>query len=92
MTPPQPASNKILPIASTENYTENTLHSSKLDTEKLAAETESLATPIRDLICFSHLRWNFVFQRPQHLMRRARLARIFYRRTSFFRSTGTVYF
>ena len=22
------------------------------------------------LICFSHLRWNFVFQRPQHLMRR----------------------
>jgi UDP-galactopyranose mutase len=25
------------------------------------------------LICFSHLRWNFVFQRPQHLM--SRLAR-----------------
>lgn len=23
-----------------------------------------------DLICFSHLRWNFVFQRPQHLMTR----------------------
>jgi glycosyltransferase involved in cell wall biosynthesis len=23
------------------------------------------------LICFSHLRWNFVFQRPQHLMSRA---------------------
>jgi UDP-galactopyranose mutase len=23
------------------------------------------------LICFSHLRWNFVFQRPQHLMVRA---------------------
>ena len=22
------------------------------------------------VICFSHLRWNFVFQRPQHLMRR----------------------
>src|SRR3954469_21518984 len=22
------------------------------------------------LICFSHLRWNFVFQRPQHLMSR----------------------
>ena len=26
------------------------------------------ATP--DLLCFSHLRWNFVFQRPQHLMTR----------------------
>ena len=23
-----------------------------------------------DIICFSHLRWNFVFQRPQHLMSR----------------------
>jgi UDP-galactopyranose mutase len=23
-----------------------------------------------DLVCFSHLRWNFVFQRPQHLMTR----------------------
>ncbi len=23
------------------------------------------------LICFSHLRWNFVYQRPQHLMSRA---------------------
>ncbi len=24
-----------------------------------------------DLICFSHLRWDFVFQRPQHLLSRA---------------------
>lgn len=24
-----------------------------------------------DLVCFSHLRWNFVFQRPQHLLTRA---------------------
>src|ERR1700712_3277875 len=23
-----------------------------------------------DLVCFSHLRWDFVFQRPQHLMAR----------------------
>jgi len=26
---------------------------------------------ITDLICFSHLRWNFVYQRPQHLLSRA---------------------
>ena len=26
------------------------------------------ADRVRDLICFSHLRWNFVFQRPQHLL------------------------
>src|SRR4028118_1643899 len=28
-----------------------------------------------DLICFSHLRWNFVFQRPQHLLTRCALGR-----------------
>ena len=32
-----------------------------------------------DLICFSHLRWDFVFQRPQHLMQRfAAALRVFY--------------
>lgn len=32
-----------------------------------------------DLICFSHLRWNFVFQRPQHLMSRiAKEGRVFF--------------
>ena len=31
-----------------------------------------------DVICFSHLRWDFVFQRPQHLMTRfARQGRVF---------------
>jgi len=34
---------------------------------------------INDLICFSHLRWNFVYQRPQHLMSRAaKKARVIY--------------
>jgi glycosyltransferase involved in cell wall biosynthesis len=32
-----------------------------------------------DLICISHLRWDFVYQRPQHLMTRAaRTRRVFY--------------
>jgi|SRR5665213_238812 len=32
-----------------------------------------------DVICFSHLRWNFVYQRPQHLMSRfAASRRVFY--------------
>ena len=32
-----------------------------------------------DLICFSHLRWNFVYQRPQHLMSRfSKDRRVFY--------------
>ncbi|MBW8888596.1 MAG: glycosyltransferase family 1 protein [Fibrobacteres bacterium] len=33
----------------------------------------------RDVVCFSHLRWDFVFQRPQHLLTRfARKGRVFY--------------
>ena len=32
-----------------------------------------------DLICFSHLRWDFVYQRPQHLLSRAaRTRRVVY--------------
>jgi UDP-galactopyranose mutase len=32
-----------------------------------------------DLVCFSHLRWNFVFQRPQHLLSRcAQGRRVFF--------------
>ena len=32
-----------------------------------------------DVICFSHLRWDFVYQRPQHLMSRfARNGRVFF--------------
>ncbi|HLP73032.1 MAG TPA: glycosyltransferase [Bacteroidales bacterium] len=34
---------------------------------------------IKDVLCFSHLRWNFVFQRPQHLLSRwAREHRVFF--------------
>jgi UDP-galactopyranose mutase len=41
---------------------------------------DRMVSPSRpDLICFSHLRWNFVFQRPQHLMTRcARESRVFF--------------
>jgi glycosyltransferase involved in cell wall biosynthesis len=32
-----------------------------------------------DIVCFSHLRWDFVFQRPQHLLTRfGRQGRVFY--------------
>ena len=37
------------------------------------------ASDVPDLICLSHLRWRFVFQRPQHLMTRAaRGRRVFF--------------
>jgi len=42
----------------------------------------SLGTPraiVEDLVCFSHLRWDFVYQRPHHLMSRAvRDRRVYY--------------
>jgi UDP-galactopyranose mutase len=31
-----------------------------------------------DLICFSHLRWDFVYQRPQHLLSRFDRGRVFF--------------
>jgi glycosyltransferase involved in cell wall biosynthesis len=34
------------------------------------AEPSAPETEAATLLCFSHLRWNFVFQRPQHLMSR----------------------
>ena len=40
-----------------------------------------------DLVCFSHLRWNFVFQRPQHLMSRfAKTQRVFFIEEPLFQS------
>ena len=37
------------------------------------------AAPAHDLLCFSHLRWDFVYQRPQHLLSRcARARRVFF--------------
>jgi glycosyltransferase involved in cell wall biosynthesis len=36
-------------------------------------------TTSTDLVCFSHLRWNFVYQRPQHLLSRfAKTFRVFF--------------
>ncbi|MES2744534.1 MAG: UDP-galactopyranose mutase, partial [Bdellovibrionota bacterium] len=35
--------------------------------------------PELDIVCLSHLRWNFVYQRPQHLLSRAAASqRIFF--------------
>ena len=45
-----------------------------METRDFAGEFENY-----DLICLSHLRWDFVYQRPQHLMSRfARRGRVFF--------------
>src|SRR5262245_21187406 len=47
--------------------------------ERLHATTASSPQQFPDLNCFSHLRWDFVFQRPQHLLSRcARERRVFF--------------
>lgn len=48
-------------------------------TNGLPAPTALTPEASVDLVCFSHLRWDFVFQRPQHLMTRcARDRRVFF--------------
>ncbi len=46
----------------------STLTANLITSNKNAKATPATDTP--DLVCLSHLRWNFVFQRPQHLMTR----------------------
>lgn len=46
---------------------------------------------IANVICFSHLRWNFVFQRPQHLLTRwSRDVNVFYFEEPEFSNTDTI--
>ncbi|RAJ94122.1 glycosyl transferase family 1 [Larkinella arboricola] len=47
-------------------------HTRLIGSERGASiSSTSFAHQTQDLICFSHLRWNFVYQRPQHLLSRA---------------------
>lgn len=39
-------------------------------TIKIVPEATAPVPKIKNIICFSHLRWDFVFQRPQHLLSR----------------------
>lgn len=40
------------------------------DVEELIKGSENFSIKVKDILCFSHLRWDFVFQRPQHLLSR----------------------
>lgn len=47
--------------------------------DDVEAATSNVLLPKEVLLCFSHLRWDFVFQRPQHLMTRfAKRQRVYY--------------
>jgi glycosyltransferase involved in cell wall biosynthesis len=50
-----------------------------LETIKSDKNDRKNAAPLTDVVCLSHLRWDFVYQRPQHLMSRfAENGRVFY--------------
>lgn len=50
-----------------------------INSNRLFTSSELDAGKTIDLVCFSHLRWDFVFQRPQHLLTRcARDRRVFF--------------
>ena len=49
------------------------------ETERVGRAGEMKPGPPPDVVCLSHLRWNFVFQRPHHLMTRcAKERRVFF--------------
>lgn len=56
-----------------------------------ATPATSVPTALPDVICFAHLHWDFVWQRPQHLMSRfAQQGRVFYVEEPFFHADDLV--
>jgi glycosyltransferase involved in cell wall biosynthesis len=56
----------------------NTPEFSNRNTTETRIDGAGSGAPQPDLVCFSHLRWDFVYQRPQHLLSRAaRTRRVF---------------
>src|ERR1043165_2773290 len=66
-------------VADYSQYVSTSPAKAEAGTQKLTP-TFGTATPGRpDLVCFSHLRWDWVYQRPQHLLKRAAAdRRVFY--------------
>ena len=61
-------------------------------TSRASATTESaFAYTLPDLVCFAHLHWDFVWQRPQHLLSRfAQHGRVFYVEDAFYHADDLV--
>lgn len=54
-----------------------------------AANPKSYSLP--DVVCFAHLYWDFVWQRPQHLMSRfAQMGRVFYVEEAFYHNDDLI--
>ncbi|HEY9833743.1 MAG TPA: UDP-galactopyranose mutase [Stenomitos sp.] len=66
-------------VASTHTSKSETQESSFLHLSHKGFHHSDTLKDVPDLVCLSHLRWNFVFQRPQHLLTRfAQGQRVFF--------------
>ncbi|HEY9725320.1 MAG TPA: UDP-galactopyranose mutase [Chroococcales cyanobacterium] len=66
-------------ISSTHTSNTETQESSFLHLSNKGFHSSDTLKEAPDLVCLSHLRWNFVFQRPQHLLTRfAQGRRVFF--------------
>ncbi|GAA4494475.1 glycosyltransferase family 1 protein [Hymenobacter ginsengisoli] len=55
------------------------------------ADANSLTYSLPDLVCFAHLHWDFVWQRPQHLLSRfAQHGRVFYVEDAFYHADDLI--
>ncbi|WP_245590567.1 glycosyltransferase family 1 protein [Adhaeribacter aquaticus] len=55
------------------------------NTDSKITKIEAFLSDIPDIVCMSHLRWDFVFQRPQHLLTRfAQHANLYYFEEPYF--------
>ncbi|TGD81326.1 glycosyltransferase family 1 protein [Hymenobacter wooponensis] len=56
-----------------------------------SASAENLRYALPDLVCFAHLHWDFVWQRPQHLLSRfAQHGRVFYVEEAFYHADDLI--
>lgn len=66
-----------------------------LKTDKARSKTsegEDFLQHMPDVVCFSHLRWDFVYQRPQHLLSRfAKSSRVFFIEEPVYTDTPSAY-
>ncbi|WP_220273380.1 glycosyltransferase family 1 protein [Pontibacter diazotrophicus] len=75
--------NLIPPVSerSGENWTATTTKAptDKRKSKSNTTEIDNFLQSLPDVVCLSHLRWDFVYQRPQHLLSRfAKYGRVFF--------------
>lgn len=69
-----------------------TLRASASETENSYTEERDFVRHMPDVVCLSHLRWDFVYQRPQHLLSRfARKGRVYFMEEPMFDDTDVPY-